>query len=115
MLLRGLRKISCHLGLLAVLMSMPACGEATFFFIWNTGTFGDPRGGFVGVFVIGEPSEEPLEEVVLVDGRIPRGMAIQSDGTIQGIPEETGDFVITLGLKYLDGRSQTVTYEATIE
>lgn len=99
---------------LLFLLGVLSCGEATFFFIWNTGALEGPPGA-VAVFVIGTPSEEPLEDVRLVEGRIPRGMRIQDDGTIRGVPEEQGEFVVTLGMTFLDGRRTLVTYEALIE
>lgn len=105
---RGLVVLGC-LGIF-----LTGCGEATFFFIWNTGGLADSSGA-VAVFVIGTPSEEEVESVQLVEGRIPRGMKLHSDGTVQGIPVEKGDFTLTLALEYAEGPPVLVTYEAHID
>ena len=111
--MKGLRSLLLSLSL-AGLLSLSACGEVTFFFFWNTGNIDEAvNSGFV--LVIGTPREAPPASVSLAAGRIPRGMELMADATVQGIPEETGQFLMTIQIIEQDGSRDRVTYEGEIE
>jgi len=111
--MKGLRSLLLSLSL-AGLLSLSSCGEVTFFFFWNTGNIDEARNsGFV--LVIGTPQEKEPASVRLVSGRIPLGMQLMADATVQGIPEETGQFFMTIEITEQNGSRGRITYEGEIE
>ena len=98
-------------------LGLTACGEVSFFFFWNTGNLGGTPNAGAGIFVIGTPVDDPEEvsDIQIVSGSIPQGMKLMEDGTIQGIPTETGFFAITQEVHRLDGSVQERFFEAEIQ
>ncbi len=98
--------------LLAGLMS--GCGEATVFFFFNTGPL-ETEGAVGGVVVVGTAIEPPPQEVRLLSGNLPEGMEVMDNGTVQGIPEESGEFDFTLAVTHSDGTVEEKHYELVLE
>jgi len=92
----------------------PGCGSVAWFVSFNTGQVDDAlQNGFV--LVIGTPHSQPLESVNLVEGELPPGMEVQSDGTVEGIPEESGNFDFTLELTETSGKVLRNSYSVEVE
>lgn len=72
-----------------------------FFVSFNAGEI--ERDGLV--VIIGTPRQDPPKAVQLVDGNIPKGMEVKPDGTVRGIPEESGHFEFTLEFTEEDSHS----------
>lgn len=90
------------------------CGDAVWFVSFNSGQADDALlNGFV--LVIGTPHTEPLESVSLVEGDLPPGMEIHDNGTVQGIPEESGSFDFTLELTETSGKVLRKSYSVQVE
>lgn len=98
-------------------LGLSACGEVSFFFFWNTGNLGGTPNAAAGIFVIGTPVEDPEEVngIQIVSGRVPKGMELMDDGTIQGVPQETGFFAITQSVHRRDGSVEERFFEAEIQ
>jgi hypothetical protein len=113
---KGISRWILTLGLCSVLW-LGACGEVSFFFFWNTGNLGGTPNAAAGIFVIGTPVEDPEEvnDIQIVSGRVPRGMKLMEDGTIQGVPQETGFFAITQSVHRTDGSVEERFFEAEIQ
>ena len=94
---------------------IPSCGEVTWFVSWNTGGGTFNEGLTAGVIIVGTPEEEPVEDVRISEGRIPRGMRLMADGTVQGAPEESGFFRFTVELTHRDGETTERDYTLEIE
>ena len=109
----GVRGIIVRL-LLIISLLFQGCGDVTFFFFFNTGQIDDARRSGA-ILIIGTVPEEEPKEVRVVSGKIPKGMKLMSDGTIQGIPEESGLFVITVRITYQDNSVEEMLYEIEIE
>ena len=104
-----IKKCLVFLSLGVLLLS--GCGTGfTWFVIWNTGAV-DPRGLVV---VVWQPITPPPTQINLVEGEIPKGMAIMSDGTVQGVPDETGVFDFTLQFFSTDGSSDEQTFHVEL-
>jgi len=77
--------------------------DVDFFFAVNADVFQDVanegNGVIIGFGVDGAQSS------TLVDGGLPAGMTLQTDGTIAGLPEETGTFKFTVETIDADGQS----------
>lgn len=97
--------------LLCLLLWVPSCGDVAWFVSWNAGPV-DPNGLVV---VIGTPHDQPLESVELIEGRIPPGMEIEPDGTVQGVPEVAGEFDFTLRLFETSGRVLEKSYSVEVD
>ncbi|HKX12116.1 MAG TPA: putative Ig domain-containing protein [bacterium] len=96
----------------ALLLLVPACGSDVVWFVsWNAGPV-DPNGLVV---IIGTPHDQPLKSVELIEGEIPKGMHLESDGTVQGIPEEGGEFDFTLQLTETSGRVLEKSYSVEVD
>jgi len=96
----------------ASLLLGSACGSDLVWFVsWNTGPV--QTNGLV--VIIGTPHEQPLESVQLVDGAFPKGMQIEPDGTVQGIPEESGKFNFTLELTETSGKVLQEGYSVEVD
>ncbi|HKY63587.1 MAG TPA: putative Ig domain-containing protein [bacterium] len=96
----------------ALLLLAPACGSDLVWFVsWNTGDI--EEGGLV--VVIGTPHSQPLKSVELIEGEIPAGMHVESDGTVQGVPEEAGHFDFTLRLTETSGRVLQKSYSVEVD
>ena len=99
---------------LLLVLGGAGCGDVVWFVSFNSGQADDALvNGFV--LVIGSPHSQPLESVNLVEGELPPGMEIQEDGTVQGIPEESGDFEFTLELTETTGKVLRKSYSAQVE
>lgn len=108
-LCRGL-SLAALLGLLWI----QGCGDATFFFFWNTGNVGGvPASG--AVLIIGTPREDPPESVRLISGEIPPGMKLMEDTTVRGVPEATGTFLMDVEVIERTGGREVLHYEVEIE
>lgn len=81
------------------------------FVSWNTGPI--EQEGLV--VIIGTPHEQPLANVELIEGEIPKGMHVESDGTVRGIPEEGGLFDFTLQLTERSGRVLEKSYSVEVD
>ncbi len=92
---------------------MTGCGEATFFFFFNTGPV--DTGGLVGGVVVGTAIQPPPREVQLVSGTLPEGMELMEDGTVRGIPEGQGEFDFTIAITHTDGSVEEKHYEIVLE
>lgn len=100
----------CLLG--ACLIFLAACGaEVTWFVSFNTGPI-DPNGLVV---IIGTPAEETPKSVRVVEGELPKGMKLQADGTVQGVPEGEGAFDFTLELTDAEGHVEQKNYHGEIK
>lgn len=98
--------------LILFLLLVPACGSDLVWFVsWNAGPV-DTSGLVV---VIGTPHSQPLQAVELIKGEIPPGMEIEDDGTVQGTPEEAGQFDFTLRLTEKSGRVLEKSYSVKVD
>lgn len=96
----------------ASLLFGSACGSDVVWFVsWNTGPV--ETNGLV--VIIGTPHDQPLESVKLIDGAFPLGMNLEPDGTVQGIPKESGEFNFTLELTETSGRVLQKNYSVEVE
>jgi hypothetical protein len=92
------------LGILLGLLTLVGCGDVTWFVFWNTGTI-DGASASGAVLIIGTPQDDPLPESVrLIGGEIPPGMKLMQDTTVQGIPEESGNFLMDVEVIETTGR-----------
>lgn len=91
-----------------------ACGSVDWFVSFNAGQVDEAlQNGFV--LVIGTPHSQPLQSVNVVEGRLPPGMALQEDGTVRGIPEESGEFDFTLELTEVGGKVLRKSFAVEVE
>jgi hypothetical protein len=78
-------------------------GDVDFFFAVNGDVIqsvaNEGNGVVIGVGVDGAQSS------TLIDGGLPAGMTLQTDGTIAGLPEETGTFQFTVETLDADGQA----------
>ena len=81
------------------------------FVSWNAGPI--EQNGLV--VIIGTPHDQPLERVELIDGEIPKGMHVEPDGTVRGIPEEGGEFDFILQLTETSGRVLEKSYSVEVD
>ncbi|HEX5035895.1 MAG TPA: Ig domain-containing protein [bacterium] len=90
------------------LTGLTACLEdVDFFFSVNGQVFQDVAQSGNGVIIgIGR---DDAQSSTLVDGGLPAGMTLQTDGTIAGLPEETGTFKFTVETIDADGRAHLLT------
>lgn len=94
-----------------VFLLLLGCGSNfVWFFSFNTGPV-DPNGLVV---VIGTPRASPLESVAVVAGDLPKGMKLMEDGTVQGVPEETGHFEFTLEFIDTDGSTDLQSFSVDL-
>ena len=97
--------------LLLALLWLSHCGsEVVWFVSWNGGLI-EPTGLVV---VIGSPRDEDPKQVRIVEGRLPKGLQLQADGTVRGIPEETGPFDFTLEFTDRDGSVEQQNFHGEI-
>jgi hypothetical protein len=100
--------ISRLAAVITALAGLTGClGDADFFFAVNPGVIQDVANGGNGV-VIGI-GVDGAQSSTLIDGTLPAGMTLQTDGTIAGLPEETGTFRFTVETVDADGQSQLRT------
>jgi len=85
-----------------------ACGsEFSFFFVSNPGAFDDveTQGGII--IEVRDPNDaDHIESVTIIQGTLPLGMELFPDGTLRGIPEESGFFSFTAEWRFADGHSE---------
>lgn len=98
--------------LLFLLLLSSSCGSDVVWFVsWNAGPI--EQNGLV--VIIGTPHDQPLASVELIDGEIPNGMHVETNGTVQGIPKEAGEFDFTLRLTETSGRVLEKSYSVEVE
>lgn len=86
------------------LTGLTACLEdVDFFFAVNGQVFQDVAETGNGI-IIGVGSEG-AQSSTLIDGGLPAGMTLQTDGTIMGVPEEAGTFKFTVETIDADGQA----------
>lgn len=100
--------------ILLISLSLLSCGEVTFFLFVNTGVIDETRRSGL-VLIVGTPREEEAKEVRLVEGEIPEGMEPKLNGTVEGIPEETGFFDFTVELTNFDGTTEILEFSIEVE
>jgi putative Ig domain-containing protein len=97
------------------IFNLSGCGQDFVWFVsWNTGQVQQiDRNGLV--VVVGTPRQDPPKAVSLVDGEIPKGMKLMEDGTVRGIPEESGRFDFTIEITNSDGTTdqESIALEIT--
>jgi putative Ig domain-containing protein len=96
------------------LAGLTACPEDLgFFFAVNADMFRqiaeEGNGVIIGVGIDGAQSSD------LVEGAIPAGMILQTDGTIVGVPESAGSFKFTVETIDADGQAIVRTNWVEIE
>jgi hypothetical protein len=98
--------------LISLFLLTSSCGSDVVWFVsWNSGPI--EQEGLV--VIIGTPHAEPLTNVELIEGEIPKGMHVESDGTVRGIPEEGGEFDFTLQLTEKSGRVLEKSYSVEVD
>jgi hypothetical protein len=97
---------------MTLLLLASACGSDVVWFVsWNSGPV--EREGLV--VIIGTPHDQPLTSVELIEGDIPKGMHLESDGTVRGIPQEGGEFDFILRLTEAGGEILQKSYSVEID
>lgn len=102
------------IGFLAGSLGLGACGSLDWFVSFNAGQIEDAQENGL-VLVIGQVHPKPLQDVSLVSGEIPPGMALQEDGTVRGIPEAGGTYDFTLELTEIGGKVLRRSYTVEVE
>jgi hypothetical protein len=112
--MQGAKKLWRFLLILLLTQTLSACGDANFFFFWNTGVV-DPAAtnGFVGGVVV--TNGDPATSANLVAGDMPKGMILMNDGTVRGTPEETGSFDFTVETTHESGATEQNTFSMEVE
>ncbi|MCC7343343.1 MAG: hypothetical protein IT573_00290 [Deltaproteobacteria bacterium] len=110
---RGFSRIFSVL-LLGGLLAISGCGDVTWFVSFHAGSFDETRQEGL-VVIIGQAHPEPLQEVRLLEGELPPGMALQEDGTVRGIPEAGGVYDFTLELTEMGGKVLRKSYSVELE
>lgn len=102
------------LAVVLTLAGLTACPEnIDFFFFSNGQVFNDVLEEGNGI-IIGVGTED-AESSELVAGDLPLGMTLQPDGTVTGIPEETGLFEFTIETVDFEGLATLETHLVEIE
>ena len=102
------------LAILAFVLAWVGCGSSVDWFVsFNTGQVDEARQDGL-VLIIGNAHPKPLQDVRLVEGELPPGMALQQDGTVRGIPEEEGLFEFTLELTEAGGKTFRKSYSVEV-
>ncbi len=96
------------------LLVFAGCGEVDWFVSFNAGSFDEIQQEGL-VVIIGRAHSEPLQDVRLLEGELPPGMALQEDGTVRGIPEAGGLYDFTLELTEMGGKVLRKSYSVKVE
>lgn len=83
------------------------------FFAFNVNDIEEAIQEGEGVIVIGVANEDS-DSAKLVSGQLPAGLTLEPDGTVQGIPEETGTFEFAIETVEADGSSMQQNYVVEI-
>ncbi len=102
------------LAAIGLIFALTGCPEEIDFFIAINADDIESRVNEGGVIGIGVSSLES-ESASLVSGQIPKGMAVEPDGTVQGIPEEAGVFEFTIQTLGPEGESTLQSYILEIQ
>jgi len=100
----SLKDLSRWMVILGCVALFAACGDLDFFVFVNNTIHVDGEVASGAILVIGTPRDPDPVSVVLASGTLPPGMEIKNDGTVRGVPTESGHFEFTLDITEENGK-----------